>query len=73
MHKAPMSELRDSTPRLIQSQFGAVARNYAASKVHAQGEDLPVLLDLARLTGREDVLDAGCGTGTCNTPFGPSR
>ena len=66
-----MSEHRDSTPRLIQSQFGAVARNYATSKVHAQGEDLPVLLELARLTGREDVLDAGCGPGPVTLLLAP--
>lgn len=71
MCKATKSALRDSTPHLIQSQFGAVARNYATSKVHAQGEDLPVLLELARLTGREDVLDAGCGPGPVTLLLAP--
>ena len=67
----PMSNPNDSTPQLIQSQFGAVARNYATSKVHAQGEDLPVLLDLARLTGQEYVLDAGCGPGPVTLLMAP--
>lgn len=66
-----MADSTTSTPRLIQEQFGAVARNYAVSKVHAHGEDLPVLRDLARLTGREAVLDAGCGPGPVTQLLAP--
>ena len=47
----------------IQSQFGAVAANYATSAVHAGGADLQALVAAARLTGEERVLDIGCGAG----------
>ncbi len=55
----------------MRAQFAAVARNYAVSQVHAHGKDLPVLLQLALLSGRETVLDAGCGPGPVTLLLAP--
>ena len=55
----------------VQEQFGRVAANYLTSAVHAQGEDLPVMVNAARLRGNERVLDAGCGAGHTAASFAP--
>src|SRR5215470_2060033 len=57
-----MSENR-SHEALVGGQFGSRAEVYLNSAVHAQGDDLQVLLSLAlnRPLGR--VLDLGCGGG----------
>lgn len=55
----------------VQQQFGKVAANYRTSTVHAQGEDLPVMVALAGLRGDERVLDAGCGAGHTALAFAP--
>lgn len=47
----------------VQRQFDPVAANYSTSTVHASGEDLKQMVAAAALTGREHVLDAGCGAG----------
>jgi ubiquinone/menaquinone biosynthesis C-methylase UbiE len=47
----------------VQRQFNQVAANYSTSTVHATGRDLDAMLHAVPLTGREQVLDAGCGTG----------
>ncbi len=47
----------------VQSRFGAVAADYVTSKVHANGQDLPWLVELAALTGTERVLDVATGGG----------
>ena len=52
-----------SVNQSIQQQFGAVAANYTTSTVHASGADLQGLIAAAALTGRERVLDVGCGAG----------
>ena len=55
----------------VQEQFGPVAANYLTSAVHAQGEDLPVMVQAANLRGVERVLDAGCGAGHTAASFSP--
>ncbi|MFN8494108.1 MAG: class I SAM-dependent methyltransferase [Caldilineaceae bacterium] len=55
----------------VQKQFNQVAANYSTSTVHAQGVDLAEMVKAARLTGREKVLDAGCGTGHTALTFAP--
>jgi len=55
----------------VQKQFNQVAANYSTSTVHAQGIDLSEMVKAARLTGREKVLDAGCGTGHTALTFAP--
>jgi ubiquinone/menaquinone biosynthesis C-methylase UbiE len=47
----------------IQNRFGAVAADYVTSKVHASGQDLAWLVELAALTGTERVLDVATGGG----------
>ena len=51
------------TGAAIQRQFGPAAARYAASAVHAGGPDLDALVAAAQLSGRERVLDVGCGAG----------
>lgn len=55
----------------VQQQFGNVAVNYATSTVHASGEDLNRMVQIADLTGAEQVLDAGCGAGHTALAFAP--
>ncbi len=50
-------------PRTVQEQFGPVATEYAAFDYHASGPDLAVMLEAARMSGRERVLDVGSGPG----------
>ncbi len=47
----------------VRQQFGAVAAAYANSSVHASGPDLAALVEEATLSGKERVLDMGCGAG----------
>nr|BBH85560.1 putative methyltransferase YcgJ [Thermosporothrix sp. COM3] len=47
----------------IQQQFGAAAKDYVTSTVHAAGPDLPWLVEAAALTGSERVADVATGTG----------
>lgn len=55
----------------VQRQFGNVAANYLTSAVHARGQDLSVMVESARLSGSERVLDAGCGAGHTALAFAP--
>jgi SAM-dependent methyltransferase len=47
----------------IRSRFGPAAAAYVASAVHRSGPDLDAMHAAADLTGRETVLDLGCGPG----------
>ena len=47
----------------IQQAFGPAAAAYATSAVHRAGEDLDAMLEAGVRTGRERVLDLGCGAG----------
>jgi SAM-dependent methyltransferase len=56
---------------IVDSQFGAQARAYLASPVHATGQDLE---DMARLIGAHPgarALDLGCGSGHAAFPLAP--
>ncbi len=55
----------------VQNQFGNVADNYRTSAVHARGEDLTRMVDVAGLVGAEQILDAGCGAGHTALAFAP--
>lgn len=55
----------------VQRQFNQVAANYSTSAVHAGGRDLEAMLRAVPLTGQEQVLDAGCGTGHTALAFAP--
>ncbi len=47
----------------IQDRFGPAAAAYAVSEVHRGGPDLEAMLEAGVATGRERVLDLGCGPG----------
>ena len=47
----------------IQQRFGAAAAAYAVSAVHRGGPDLDAMLATGGASGRERVLDVGCGIG----------
>ncbi len=55
----------------VNQQFSAVAANYTTSQVHAQGEDLAHMVDLANPQPTWRVLDAGCGAGHTALTFAP--
>src|SRR5258708_4125865 len=55
----------------VQNQFSKVAANYRTSSVHASGEDLQWMVQVAALTGNERVLDAACGAGHTAMTFAP--
>ncbi len=48
---------------LVQQRFGATAHAYATSTVHANGPDLQWLVEAAKLTGQECVVDLATGAG----------
>ncbi len=47
----------------VQSSFGAAAADYVTSKVHASGQDLAWVVEVAGLGGTECVLDVATGAG----------
>ena len=55
----------------VEHQFSQVAAHYRTSAVHATGADLAQLVAAARLTGSEQVLDAGSGAGHTAVAFAP--
>jgi SAM-dependent methyltransferase len=55
----------------VHEQFSLAAASYAASEIHANGVDLPVMLQQANLIGDELVLDAGTGAGHAAILFAP--
>jgi ubiquinone/menaquinone biosynthesis C-methylase UbiE len=59
------------TKEQVRQQFSRVAARYAASPVHAGGPSLDAMIEAARLTGRERVLDVGCGPGHTALAFAP--
>src|SRR6187549_3022256 len=52
-------------------QWGAVAEAYVHSSFHASGPDLARLVSEAAFTGRERVLDLGCGAGHTSLACAP--
>jgi ubiquinone/menaquinone biosynthesis C-methylase UbiE len=56
----------------VEQQFSQAAANYSTSPIHAAGADLIEMVAAARLTGRERVLDAGCGPGHTALAFAPA-
>ncbi|MDQ0468139.1 class I SAM-dependent methyltransferase [Labrys wisconsinensis] len=56
---------------LVTDQFGPRAAAYVTSAVHAQGEDLGLIAEVARDTGVKTVLDLGCGGGHVSFAVAP--
>jgi ubiquinone/menaquinone biosynthesis C-methylase UbiE len=63
MSDSEQAAMAQAKMRQVQSQFGAVAADYVTSKVHASGQDLAWLVEIAALTGTEHVLDVATGGG----------
>jgi ubiquinone/menaquinone biosynthesis C-methylase UbiE len=55
----------------VKQQFGQAASNYVTSPIHAAGEDLQAMVQIAEPAGTERVLDAGCGAGHTALAFAP--
>lgn len=53
----------DRHQQVVQRQFGAQAKAYLSSAVHAQGEEFALLREMLSDDGSERVLDLGCGAG----------
>ncbi|MBV9119883.1 MAG: methyltransferase domain-containing protein [Chloroflexi bacterium] len=53
----------------VREQYGKQAARYSVSQVHATGDTLGMLVDLAELSGAEQVLDVATGTGFCAMAF----
>src|SRR4030095_6177016 len=53
----------------MQERFGAAAERYALSAVHRGGAALDTMRAAGARTGRERVLDVGCGPGATALAF----
>src|SRR5438067_595275 len=66
------SAMEDQTIKdRVQAQFGPAAQSYVHSAGHARGDDLRRLVELARLSGDERVLDIATGGGHTALAFAP--
>ncbi|MEW5717567.1 MAG: class I SAM-dependent methyltransferase [Chloroflexota bacterium] len=57
--------------KIVQQQFGAHARAYATSAIHAQGESLARLVELTKPQCAWNVLDVSTGAGHTALTFAP--
>ena len=55
----------------VQQQFGKSAEAYVTSAIHKNGKDLQRLLEIAILTGEEELLDVAAGGGHTANAFAP--
>ncbi|MBS4203407.1 class I SAM-dependent methyltransferase [Lederbergia citrea] len=53
----------------VQKQFGRSADAYVKSKGHSKGKDLKKMVEIARATGKEEVLDVATGGGHTANAF----
>lgn len=60
-----------NTKHLVQQQFGAVAERYVTSAIHAEGNDLARMVELAQPHGDEYMLDIATGGGHTALAFAP--
>jgi len=61
----------DNQTRLVQSQFGVAAADYATSDVHAKGESLGRIVELAAPQKSWQALDVATGAGHMAAAFAP--
>ena len=59
------------TSAIVRSQFGAAAADYATSEVHAKGESLSRIVELAAPQTTWHVLDVATGAGHMAAAFAP--
>src|SRR5436305_11892043 len=57
--------------QLAQDQFGPVAQQYVTSAIHAHGDDLARMIELAQPRGDERLLDIATGGGHTALAFAP--
>jgi ubiquinone/menaquinone biosynthesis C-methylase UbiE len=62
-HNATPSSKQKTRNESIQQAFGAVAKNYTQSAVHAKGADLDHMVSLTQERHPSMALDLGCGAG----------
>ncbi|MEH7119316.1 methyltransferase domain-containing protein [Neobacillus vireti] len=55
----------------VQKQFGKSAASYVSSPIHKDGKDLQKLIEMAQLTGKEELLDIATGGGHTANAFAP--
>jgi len=55
----------------VKQQFGKSAESYVTSPIHKQGKDLQTLLEMAEITGKEELLDVATGGGHTANAFAP--
>ncbi len=63
--------MTQSHDNLVQRQFGATARDYVASAVHASGADLARIAQLTAAASPAHALDLGCGGGHVSYALAP--
>jgi len=61
----------DDVKRQARARFGAAADRYVRDRIHVEGDELGRLIELARLTGVERVLDVATGGGHTALAFAP--
>jgi len=66
----PVSSVEE-VKRRAQSRFAAAAEHYVTDRIHAEGDELDRMVELARLTGEERVLDVATGGGHTALAFAP--
>ncbi|MEH7417631.1 methyltransferase domain-containing protein [Neobacillus drentensis] len=55
----------------VQQQFGKSAESYVSSRIHKDGKDLQRLIEMAEVTGKEELLDVATGGGHTANAFAP--
>lgn len=55
----------------VQKQFGRSADAYVASEIHGKGKDLQKLIEMADVSGNENLLDVATGGGHTANAFAP--
>jgi len=53
----------EEVKRRARAQFGPAADRYVSDRIHVEGDELSRMIELARLTGAERVLDVATGGG----------
>src|SRR5262249_57010259 len=61
----------DDVKRQARARFGAAADRYVRDRIHVEGDELGRLIELARLTCGQRVLDVATGGGPTALPVEP--
>lgn len=66
-----MDEATQHSKRLVTDRFARATQGYLRDRILAQGDELAAMIELARLTGAERVLDVATGGGHTALAFAP--